>query len=51
MIDTSKITKLDQTLIAIPVLNRVQAFFEDPKNQKEFEVWLKNRKVNQKIAS
>lgn len=50
MIDTTKISKIDQILLARPLLNAVTKFFENPTNQQEFEIWQKNRIINQKAS-
>lgn len=39
----TKMSKLNQTIIAIATLESTQRFFENPENQKEFEIWKQNR--------
>lgn len=51
MIDTSKISKLDQNSIAKGFLIIIKERFEDPKIQDEFNAWLieRNRKNQQRL--
>lgn len=44
MIDVDKIPKTVQESLARITLRKVREYFENPEHQKEFEIWLKNKK-------
>ena len=50
-IDAKKIPKERVETMARPVLAAVRAYFDDPKNQREFEEWLAKRKQNAQEAA
>lgn len=42
-IDTSQIPAVEVQILSATVLKSVQAFYENPENQRRFEEWLKQR--------
>lgn len=50
IIDISKITKIDQELIARNILPMVEDYFKDPKVQRNYKIWLKNRNENKLLG-
>ena len=49
-IDTSQIPAVEVMLLSATVLKAVQAFYEDPENQRRFQEWLNERNGGKTIV-
>lgn len=51
MIDTEAIPRTDTQSLAQTVLESVKHFYDNPENEKRFEVWKENREKQRRLTS